>query len=248
MKVKVEGSEQQNSDMGQSDATLKVQTARGIEESRVNSYSGLWREVWKGTWQDKNVMRFPIHTAKIPTGTLRFSWTGIAQVARAASAPRSVRLAGDWPVDRTRIKPFPFDKMARSPLVVLRWVKVTQVFPGQVNAECVFDLSGVNMNVQTPTEFSFCGEARVGTVTYGASWGTAMSGLATPETAIRRVREWAISTTPTAKSKIIGHVSGRASAGNRWPLAFQIEPFDFAKVKVGQKLKFKSWPAPVPKS
>lgn len=41
-------------------------------------------------------------------------------------------------------------------------------------------------------------------------------------------------------------LSGRAGRSGQRPLAFQIEPFDYTKVKVGQQLKFKSWPVSRP--
>jgi len=52
----------------------------------------------------------------------------------------------------------------------------------------------------------------------------------------------------TGKGNAIHRISftGRISADNRWPLAFKIEPFDGKPAKVGQQLKFKSWPAPLP--
>ncbi len=137
--------------------------------------------------------------------------------------------------------------MTRLPLVHLRSVKIVQINPGNIRGETVFDLTGPTMDAQTPFDYDFS-ERRSG---MGSGYG---SSDLTPQTAMRCVREWTVYKPSNSSfvngklvpTKQIVRVTGRVSADNRWPLAFQIEPFDFAKVKIGQTLKFKSWPALVP--
>jgi hypothetical protein len=225
-----------------SDPWLEVQGAHGAERSYMSrGYSGIWTKVWKS---NSNGTRFTINSQVIPAGQLRFGTSSAIQTLSATTfaAPRT----GSWLLNRAQIKPFGFKKMTRLPLVHLRSVKIIQINPGNIRGETVFDLTGPTMNAQTPFDYDFS-ERRSG---MGSGYG---SSDLTPQTATRRVREWTVFkpfvTASGYTPKIVPvRISGRVSADNRWPLAFQIEPFTLAKIKVGQKLRFKSWPVPVPKS
>jgi hypothetical protein len=168
--------------------------------------------------------------------------------------PRPSHLRATCKFDRTKIIPFDFGKTPRAPLIVLKSVRITQVFTAAgkvefVTGECTFDLVGAAMNAQTPTEFSFSGRgySNGNPVLTGMIWST--DSLSSPENPLRRIYNWNFNPQLTsALSKRTGRVSGRISAEGRWPLAFQADSFDFAKVKAGQQLKFKSWPLPRPLS
>lgn len=234
-----------------SDPWLEVQAAHRTQRSYISrGYSGLWTKVWKGI---ENGTRFPINSHEIPPGALRFGLNArLASTGAVPSLPKFLNVGGAWSINRQRIQPFPFGKMSPSPLVKLRSVKISRVVRStgltEVTGECFFDLSGTTMNAQTPVEFDFSGGGYSGSTTFSVGWGTINKSGATPGTMRWRRREWTIyANTAFSKSpQTIGRVTGRASADNRWPLAFQIEPFDLAKVKAGQYLHFKSWPAPVP--
>ncbi len=98
------------------------------------------------------------------------------------------------------------------------------------------------MNGQTPVEFDFSGsENRNGkNVSFGHGWGTVSNS-----NPVQRIYSWSIYSGGPA-SGITEYASGRISVNSHWPLACQTERFDYTKVKVGQQLKFKSWPAPLP--
>jgi len=76
--------------------------------------------------------------------------------------------------------------------------------------------------------------------TYGLNWSSDSRFKVAPRT---KVRSWTVFSDSLATKF---YISGRVSADNRWPLGFQIEPFDFKTAKVGQKLKFKQFPVPLP--
>lgn len=235
-------------------AQLEVQTAQGVQLSHFDGSPGRWKQ-WHQLWFDDNARRMGIHFGHIPQGKLRF---GMEATVGPESVPLGVRLqhlSGKWTISPLQIKPFSF-KSIPPPAVVLRSVRIASATPGgrYVSGEIVFDLTGQAMNAQTP--FGFAPTLLVGNRNQ-MGWGTSTTWNATPETPTRRVREFrlrklATRTLPNGQivpqSGQIFRLSGRANAGNCWPLSFAIEPFDCAKVKKGQTLKFKSWPAPIPKS
>lgn len=243
--VELQGHDADKLGFYRSDPWLEVQGAHGVLRSyESRGYSGVWTKVWKGNW---NNSRFPVNAGIIPPGRLRFGFDAQMGLSNGTMPSATMpHLSGNWAINRALIHPVEFQKMARAPLIVLRRVKVTSAVGGQIVVECVFDLLAAGANAQTPTEFDFSGETRVGAITYSTSWSTSMSGTATRETPTRRVREVSLYIPPTKGKTLISRISGRVSANNRWPLAFQVEPFDLLKVKVGQTLKFKSWPVPIP--
>ena len=254
LKVKLQGTNANKFDFDAA-PLLEVKTAHGVQTSRVNGYSGLWTKVWKGSLGGESQVRWPINSQAIPTGTLRLSVDAKATPISSATVPSGaltpLHLKGQWRINRAKIIPPSFVTLAPTPQVVLRSVKVTQVAPGagtvDVEGECTFDLTGKNDNAQTPVEISFSGggySTGRGGIS-GIGWS---SSSPSPQQPARRAPTWNVSSMParSAKAKTVGRITGRISANNRWPLAFQIEPFDIARVKVGQQLKFKSWPASVP--
>lgn len=215
---------------------LELDTPAGTQTSHNNSPRGAWEKVWKN---NINGTRLLLNSQVAPKGKMRF---GINAKISPQSGTLLSQLSRKWEVDRAKIKPFAFGVLPRTPMVVLRSMKITSVptkANSQVSGEAVFDFVSPGANKNTSFESSFSHQGGNG----GMGWGSGgtKAGL-TPETGRRRVREWTVF--HVSKGKI--RVSGRVSANNLWPLAFQSEPFDLAKIKVGQTLKFKTRPAPVP--
>lgn len=199
-----------------------------------------WGHLWRGS---VNGTRFPVVVSSLPAGDLRFGADAKLWESSLGATGTMPHIKAEWSVNRAQFTPYPFGKMARTPQIRLVSVKVLEVNTSQVRGEAVFNLLSAMKN---PSAFDF--NVREKRTSTGSGSGGADL---TPETPTRRTREWIIYLPLFPKSGLsptTANVSGRVSADNRWPLAFQIEPFDTAKVKAGQTLRFKSWPAPVPKS
>lgn len=130
--------------------------------------------------------------------------------------------------------------MPRAPLVSLVEVRIASVIaPSGLIGEAVFQFEGAAMTDETPLDSSFKSSS------HSLSWGTRSQWSKPKPGSRQRITEWTIY--PPKKGKALARISGRVSADNRWPLGFQIEPFDFQTAKVGQKLKFKQFPVALPK-
>lgn len=231
-------------------AQLEVQTAQGVQLSHFDGSPGRWKQ-WHQLWFDDNARRMGIHFGHLPQGKLRFGMETSIGPASLKSRGQLQHLSGKWAVEAKEIKPFPFNTLARTPLLAVHSVRIISATRGGrcVIGEVVFDSTRPTTGAQTL--FGFVQTADV--APSATAWRPPTMWNATPETQTRCVREFTAYKIvkrflPPPTQKQIVRLSGRANADNRWPLAFQIEPFDFAKVKLGQSLKFKSWPAPVPKS
>ncbi len=238
----------------QGEPYLEVKTARGIEVSR---YSGERTPRLSVAWMtNENNLRFGVGLKRVSAATMFFGFDGIARPPIALpgatpTPPEMLRVNGKWKVDRAQIQPINLAALPRKPLVSLREVVVTERkaanrragTPGQITGKAVFDLHGAAMNQKTSFAVSFSNGTgpNNATLSYGMGWG----GGQTQDTLRRRVREWKLYGSPGIHTQ--ARISGRSSADNRWPLGFQIEPFDFKTAKVGQKLKFKQFPVALPK-
>lgn len=240
---------------------LQLKTPHGVETAWQYRGSNLsWRfKLWNYSAHHNDTSRFLLRTSEVPDGEMHFGFFGIGQSYGAVAAspamsapPKPVRLSGKWKVDRAQLKPLNLVTWPRQPLVRLREARVTEVYlspniklngPNSVTAECIFVLQGATTDAKTSFEASFSEHHFVprNRSTYGASWGL---GQIVKETPRIRVRQWSVNDDSTATQL---NVSGRVSADGRWPLGFQIAPFNFKTVKVGQKLKFKQFPVPLPK-
>lgn len=240
-------------------AYLQVKTPHGLETARANESNYLpWtQKLWLGRAINGETNRFKFRSAALPSGEAHFGFSTIAQplllpVASSATARlKPLHLSGKWKVDRAQIKPLNLAAWPRKPWVAVRSVTITQRMPGNirggipgsVRGEVVFDLQSAAMDGKTAFEIDF-GEHHLvpkNSSTYGINSGVPIGHKEKPRTRVRyfEVRDVLVT------SKF--HVSGRVSADNRWPLGFQIEPFDFKTAKVGQKLKFKQFPVALPK-
>jgi len=208
---------------------LKANTKRGIMRFDDGGDSRLI----SNTKSNGKNWRLTINEDVIPLGDLSINCN--ATIAPASGmAPKVLPYKeGRWKIDRTKITSFPFKQMPRKPLVTLKSVTVTQT-AGYFSAKSVFSLDGVAMTEKT----SF--DANLRSRRYGMGYETNFNPQ---KTARLREIEWSIFTSIGGMT----YVSGRVSADERWPLAFEIEPFNTAKVKVGQKLRFKAFPASLPK-
>lgn len=228
-------------------AQLEVHTPQGVQVSHFDGSSGRWKQ-WRPLWYSDNVRRIGVNFKHLPKGTLRFGMdASIRPAAPSLRAPLQ-HLSAKWTLSPNQVKPFSF-RAVGAPTVVVRSAKITDATPGsqRVFGEIVFDLVGPQANAQTPFGFA----PTIGSFTTDPAWCTSTTWNATPETPTRRVREFRLRKIakrflPPNQGQIV-RLSGRANAAGCWPLAFQIQPFNFAKVKTGQSLIFKSWTAPVPK-
>jgi len=233
------------------DATIVITNKRGYIGNPILQVNtrGQWQSVddlapfrhsqlrWcKGTSESESWMRYPINVRAVPQGPLRFGFQYSTNIN--ANVPFDKKQF--WPLDRTQIRPFPFAQMPRAPMVTLRSVTVHSVYPSSsssshVSGDVTFDV----VEGAAGADDSF--ESSIVSSTCSLSWNT-VAKQPTPTTRVVSFDADTGSTSPSGLTVI----TGRVSAGRHWPLAFLIEPFTMAKMKVGQHLKFKSWPAPMP--
>lgn len=230
-------------DSMKTDAFLEVQTAQGAERSSSQNWvtTSAWGNVWKGQFYSQDGLRLPINALAIPNGNLdfRFKTQPIFKNPKpgAPTATPRTPLVGRWKIDRSQFAPFNFKAMLRTPQIRVRGVKIVSVTAGWIQGEIGFDLLGAGMNAQTPVDVDLSG-----TVAFHDSEATV-----DPKNPLRRTMNWNLNGPTPTPPKTFGDLHGRVSAGERWPLAFQLDPIDMSKVKSGQNLKFKQWPAPIPK-
>ena len=236
-----------------SDPFLELQSQGKTQRSWVrNGYSGVWMQVWKDQSNTFGAMRVAINSAALPPGELSFG-LGL-KLQPAMPVPPAVSallpLRGKWPIDRSKIRPFDFKSLPRAPLIKLRSAKITSVGAFVfIKGECVFDLTGVAMDERTSVKYDFLDSGAYsssGSVS-GIGYTTASPTLSKVKST-QRVCEWSFYNSGTKKAKTIVCVKGLVSADERWPLAFEVESFDFNTAKVGQTLKFKTWLATPPKT
>ncbi len=113
----------------------------------------------------------------------------------------------------------------------------------KITGEAVFVLNGVAMNYATSFDSDL--HLRELRSLKPPKQSGLSGGYTTRDAPRRRTIEWQVA--PNILTNKI-QITGRASADNRWPLGFQIEPFSFQTVKVGQKLKFKQFPVALPQA
>lgn len=152
-------------------------------------------------------------------------------------------LGGKWKVDQSKAKPFDFS-LPRAPLVNLQSLTITNSVKSHIVVEAAFAYDRAALSQDTPFQFQVRDSSGDET-----GWQVSVN-----HHGIRTSQNWKVRFTLNHLNPFTGkgdakHLiafTGRISADNRWPLAFQVEPFDYKSAKVGQKLKFKSWPAPLP--
>lgn len=200
-----------------------------------------WGKIW-GTGINGDT--FLMRSRFLPPGEAHFNFEGLV-VANGMPAPPSLKLQrvkGRWKIDRTQLKLLNLASWPRKPQVSLREVKIASIITlfgsRRVMGQTTFQFEGAKMTDETNFGIRFSSDD-----------GDVMTGYrsmsATPKKNSRqRISEWTISSVRNPNAPV--RISGRASADNRWPLGFQIEPFNFKTAKVGQKLKFRQFPVPLP--
>lgn len=225
---------------------LELQTKRGLQVLWQGAKNKTWGDVWRGNINGKRIL---LDLSHISRGDLTFNCHALlypaSKNAVAPPTPKFFWLSEKWKIDRTKIKPLNLASWPRKPLVSLREVKISRIDPAapfgerRVNGEAIFRFEGAAMNDKTPVQLKISSlDATMGSAN-NVSWSK------TPKKPRQRITEWTVYALNTKNS--IVRVTGRVSADNRWPLGFQIEPFDFKTAKVGQKLKFKAFPVALPK-
>ncbi len=251
--VEIVGPSANNYQMQQVAAYLEVKTPQGVATSWAfkGHSSHRWDyEVWSYSSLTLKGARLSLKTPAIPAGTLHFGCYGIARPSGETPLTKPVRVSGKWKVDRAQFKAPDIASWPRQPLVMLREVVIKEKrmgnaragVPNRIAVEPVFTLNGAAMDEKTSFEANFSSRESQSPnrTTYGTSY---LGGAVTRAMPRRRTARWSVSA-DSLTNKI--YVSGRASADNRWPLGFQIEPFDFKTAKVGQKLRFKQFPVALP--
>ena len=152
-------------------------------------------------------------------------------------------LGKKWQVDQSHAKPFDFS-LARVPSVNLQSLTITNTVASHIVIEAVIGFDANTIGRDTPFQFQVRDSSKD-----ESGWQIYVS-----HDGIRTSQNWKVKFTldhlnPFHGAGDVKHfvaLTGRISANNRWALAFKIEPFDFKTAVVGQQLKFKSWPAPLP--
>lgn len=244
----------QNYTMAPGKPYLELETPRGMQVSRLirGKTTGFGRGFWGNNVHNS---RFTFRAGRLPPGTLRFGFDAVAfrgRVAMGVTPLPPTRLSAKWQVDRTKVQPLDRAAMRRKPLLQMRSVTINRITPiggprspGLITGDIVFDLQGAAMNEKTPLECTFLEHQMVpGTLRRsGVAYSRRPSKAPAPPQPRTRVVKWfSYVQTPTDAFQL----TGRASADNRWPLGFEIEPFGFKTAKVGQKLKFKQFPVVLP--
>ncbi len=212
---------------------LDVTTPQGIKS---------WRTDGTGTFQIKGASAmnganqwYYIYLTQLPAGDLTFGVSGTAVSSSFPSSAQPHWIKQKLPVDKTKLQEFDFS-LPRAPLIKLKSATISQITrPIRAIIQLTFVLQGTKkaeeIAVQTDLK---------------ESHGYVLSSSMQLDSNVPRslIVEPDVADANGLTEKI--ELTGRISADNRWPLAFKIEPFDFKNIKVGQKLKFKSWPAPLP--
>ncbi len=238
-------------DSMKTDAFLEVQTAQSTQRSSSQSWvtTSAWGNVWKGQFYNKDRLRLPINALAIPDGKLAFRFkTQPVTITPKPGAPTATPrppLDHSWKIDRSQFAPFNFKAMPRTSQIRIRAIKIVSASPGWIQGAIEFDLTGKGMSAQTLVDLDLSGSVAFKNTTYGISYDT--NATIDPKNPMHRTMNWNLGGGFRMPPKTFGDMHGRISADERWPLAFQVEPIDMAKVKSGQNLKFKQWPAPIPK-
>lgn len=207
----------------------------------------LWRNDKSSSGDEAWISEYPFYrdtvaVKQLPEGKVTFGMAGPIVETGKPKAPKPLVLKRQWEVERTKIKPFDFS-LPRAPLVSLKSVTITKNGYYSIYGEAVFVLQGTTMGADTPLECQI--SASEGEPSY---WSTTASY--SQKGALIRVVEFRLFTSNVTPPNLLKprplRVTGLLSANNRWPLAFDLEPIDRLKTKVGQKLRFKTWPAPLP--
>ena len=237
--IDVEGTAQKDYWMQDSSAYLEIQTPTGLKKSWWNNanYDVKWeREVWNYAI---NHSRFLLKTDSLPAGELHFGISGKASTGYSGTPPAPVMVNGKWKIDRTLLTPVSFDKLERSPKIELLVLEITAINKRNLTIDAAFIVKDDAISEKATLETSFR-EHRNRFVSTTGGMQKSMT------TAHRLVRQLNIGAPLTGQPITPYVITGRVSVANRWPLDFEAEPFDFKTAKVGQRIRFKQFPAPLP--
>ncbi|RYG67704.1 hypothetical protein EON80_13065 [bacterium] len=230
--------------------SLELQTARGKYISRFgasqrdkkNNLFGAkaWGN-WDGAWDnDSSSGRYLFNLRGLPAGKLIFHF--------GSPISRHPQLPLQWEIDRTKLPKLNLATMPRRPMISIREVTVKEKTTRSAKGEIVFQFhydAKENGKVDPSEMYNLRFEGDTPDFLWGYRgkmfhW-VPEATLKVPDTL---VVGWFTGVTSASK-KI--NLWGRTNANDKWPLDFQIGPFSVNRIRVGQKLKFKSWPAPLPR-
>ena len=219
-----------------SQAWLDVKTPQGTKTWNRNSTKAFAPD----SFDELSGCDYYFFMKRVPEGelTLRLKGTRVSLKQSAAAKPALFPIRGQWKIDKSHIKSFDFAR-PRTPEVKLRSITLSNLSGVNLSVDAIFALTGQDVDANTPFETQL-------TMPWG--WSNGSSNGSSGSDPTQRSVSFFLVARPNSAGKIssIVTVIGRVSADNRWPLAFKTEPFDFKTAKVGQQLKFKSWPAPLP--
>ena len=183
---------------------------------------------------------------EIPPGDLKFGMSGMAIPQFTTGTHPSFPIKKVWPIERNNLKSFDFS-LPRAPNLKIKSATISEASNRKLRIDIAFVfLSSKDLADMIWQEHYEEANGWFFVPSSGAKRGTVRNRIATIMIA-PPVGGFPSGFAYGAKPKAPPiEISGRVSADNCWPLAFKIEPFDFRKVKFGQQLPFKSWPAPLP--
>ncbi len=170
--------------------------------------------------------------SKMPSSKITFGLEGMIVPTPNTNATQPVQVSGQWELDPSEVKAFNFN-IPRDPLLQLQTVTFEGKPLGDASIGFAYSVaSGKVKEYEMAYRFQ-----PIHSVWDIGSYTIKQEG-----------KFYIRASNPTyanAKATDI-HLNGSLSLNNGWPLSFEIEPFDYKSAKVGQQLKFKSWPAPLP--
>ena len=212
---------------------LDVATPQGIKSWRTDG-TGTFQIKGASAMNDANQWYY-IYLTEIPDGDLTFGVSGKAISSSFPSKAKPHQIKQALSVDKSKLEKFDFS-LPRAPLVKIKSATISRITrPSSATVQLILVLQGAKKMEEIGVQTDF-------KESHGFVGSTSMQR--SPKASRNLIVEANVIGGNAISKKV--ELAGRVSADNHWPLAFKIEPFDYAKVKVGQQLPFKSWPAPLP--
>lgn len=218
---------------------LQLETQEGVFDSL--SSTTRWRNSWiRGTTQTRTLANL----SSLPPGQLRYVCEAYI-VSKEYPKDRPKRLSQSWLLNRATLRTLWAGK-PRTPLLGTSKFTITRignrVWKGKKRRVVEGKLDFVVEKGGGPA-LDVVPSARPFEATYSAS-SPLPPGTTSRSAPLKQAFSLELGNqfVRARRLKVPVRVSGHANTGGRWPIAFQVEPFDFDKVQEGQQLKVKSWP------
>ena len=185
-----------------------------------------------------------LYLTEVPAGDLTFGINGEIVSSSFPTNAKPHTIKQQLSVDKTKLRKFDFS-LPRAPDLKIKSATIRRNSANSLDV----DIDFVFLGSKDLADVSWQERYKVGGLFYVADWTCEADTMRTHTSEVQLIWTGVTPATltrganPTLSS---ANLTGRVSADNNWPLAFKIEPFDFKTALVGQQLKFKSWPAPLP--